>query len=1127
MMVIFVSRCQKKAIRSTRRVLDAFADRIGDSTWQTVITEDGLAMVKKLLRQSVTKNTAVTCRWIRSRSRSELVWIVGSRNKFNKEGIVPVNTTQRNIQHDEWENNWERLPQIKALTAIASLFHDWGKCSVLFQEKLKPKNKTIKNKVADPLRHEWVSCALLHALVVHSGNQTKDDAWLGLLHNWTFDESELVNIVQSNRVGFLEKLPPIAQVVAWMILSHHKLPFLYDEADRTGYHKIEKNKFGSIFESINEKWGYKNSENADKCFEFKFGLLKNSSILEDQVKMWAGRLIDEKEKLLMLFNNESLRLVLNYARLSLILSDHYISSSEAENKRNDNQKLFANTDNKGELKQKLDEHLVKVSKQTVKIVRNLAYFCDQMEKVYDVKTLKQKSPAEFAWQDNVAEKIKRFRNESTNQGEAGWFVVNMASTGCGKTIANAKIMKAVSEDGDGLRYILALGLRTLTLQTGDEYRDKIGLNNEELAVLIGSTVVKELHNQKVSDLNNYSVENEDELLLKEELDFSGCSEAGFLDVFFQNEDKKMTEKNKAFLYKPILACTIDHIIAATEMVRGRKHILPFLRLMSSDLVIDEIDDFEKQDLIAIGRLVHLAGMLGRNVTLSSATIPPSLAEGLFNAYREGWKCHCDFYKKTEEEKPKPIIGAWCDEFSSKVENVNCCDDYAKRHEGFVKKRIDELQKQVVKRKGYIVRCGHLRELQGGFNDIKKGESRRQRYFELIKDTAKKLHSVHYSIDKKTGKKVSFGVVRLANTIPCVELGEYLIEADWGDDFAPKVIIYHSRQVLLLRHELGRHLDAVLKRKEKEGEEPLVFSDPIIRKHLDEAAEGNVLFVLVATPIEEIGRDHDFDWAVVEPSSFRSLIQLAGRVLRHRLVVNDIVTPNIAIMQYNLKGLEEKEKTDDDGKCVFNRPGYEKNKSYSFETHDMVHLVDENGLMQGVNAIPRIKKRSDIKPKEKLVDLEHFIMNEFKDTSNSGPETLAGWLTGFWWLTALPQQLNRFRESSPEIQLYLVWEKGKFVFKEKEDNGIFVSCSVEYGIKFLDNETNENRWWLPQDYQNYGQALKRQVSRDVDMETLTPEEKEEKLTAMSKRFGEVRIRSGEEGLVYSDQFGLVGKKYCCF
>lgn len=100
MMVTFVSQCEKKALARTRRVLDAFANRIGDRTWQTIITEDGLVAVKKLLRKTVTKNTAVACHWIRSRSRSELLWIVGNRNQFNSEGIVAVNWTQQDVFMD-------------------------------------------------------------------------------------------------------------------------------------------------------------------------------------------------------------------------------------------------------------------------------------------------------------------------------------------------------------------------------------------------------------------------------------------------------------------------------------------------------------------------------------------------------------------------------------------------------------------------------------------------------------------------------------------------------------------------------------------------------------------------------------------------------------------------------------------------------------------------------------------------------------------------------------------------------------------------------------------------------------------------------------------------------------------
>ncbi|MCK5783710.1 MAG: CRISPR-associated endonuclease Cas3'', partial [Desulfobacterales bacterium] len=97
MMVTFISQCEKNALKKTRRVLDAFANRIGDNTWQTVITQEGLNAVKKLLRKTASKSTAVSCHWIRSRSRSQFLWVVGNKSKFDARGVVPVNYTNKII----------------------------------------------------------------------------------------------------------------------------------------------------------------------------------------------------------------------------------------------------------------------------------------------------------------------------------------------------------------------------------------------------------------------------------------------------------------------------------------------------------------------------------------------------------------------------------------------------------------------------------------------------------------------------------------------------------------------------------------------------------------------------------------------------------------------------------------------------------------------------------------------------------------------------------------------------------------------------------------------------------------------------------------------------------------------
>lgn len=1118
MMVTFISQCEKKALNRTRRVLDAFANRIGERTWQTIITEEGLIAVKKLLRQSVSKNTAVACHWMRSRVRSELVWIVGNRRQFNAEGIVPVNSTLKNHQHSKWENDWTYLPVIKALVAVSALLHDWGKATVLFQKKLKDGSKK-----SDPLRHEWLSCLLLNALVKLSGQTDQDDNWLNMLINGDFDEQQLVIIINRNSTESqkpLTNLPQMAQLVAWLILTHHRLPCLFDKNERSKWCDQEMSNLQDMLKQITEQWGYQSkSEEADydnrlkDCFQFQHGLLSNSSPWRKAIKKWASRLKDQQTQVQTLMANGAWRIVLHHARLSLMLGDHYYSSLDADETWQSPIELYANTD-KHKFKQKLDEHLVGVNEQALKVSQSLARFTTDMDVANDVKSLKQKSPKGYEWQDIAVDKIKAFKlqNETVLSKGCGWFIVNMASTGCGKTIANAKIMAALSADGNSLRYILALGLRTLTLQTGDEYRNKIKLGADELAVLIGSAAVKELHDKNKAEIKEIDYYEElgsesMEQLLDEELDFEETAPvADFLDAIILKKDPNKSRKNKAFLYKPVLACTIDHIIAATETTRGGKYILPCLRLLSSDLVIDEVDDFDGKDLIAIGRLIHLAGMLGRKVMISSATIPPAVAEGFFNAYQEGWRLHTAF-KNTSS----PIVCAWVDEFTTQVNQLDktdssgLCRQYKDTHQQFIDKRIDKLQRQIIRRKAYIVPCQDI------YQDVKNNaESRQERYFEKMQQAAISLHQLHHLIDNDTGKKISFGVIRMANIPPCIKLSKYLIKSPWPENITPKIMAYHSRQVLLLRSQQEKHLDDVLKREKEIDGIPHPLRNSIIRDHIKTTPTENILFILVATPVEEVGRDHDFDWAVIEPSSYRSIIQLGGRVRRHRQ--SGVDQANIAIMQYNLRALRN------DGKPAYYRPGYETASSNKLISHDLCQLLDESALNHAVNAIPRIQQPKTLQPKTRLADLEHNVLAHYlMSYEKKGPQSLQAWLSEYWWLTAVPQQFNRFRESQPEIQLYLVWLDGDPKFYERHYEGSLVKCQNVYGIK---NESveghNQQHLWLDRSYEK---AL-RQFSQPKEVEQIGGQ-MEQQMHQNSQRYGELMLPKREnKRFVYSDQFGLL-------
>ena len=247
MMVVFTSRSEKKAVYTVRRILDSFADRIGTDTWKGIITADGLEAVHTLLRKNATKSMAVSCQWIRSRSRSELVWVVGNRDAFSTSGIIPVNTTRKNINHEEWENNWHYMPLLKALVAMAALFHDVGKASDYFQRKLK--DRLLE---ADPYRHEWVSCKLVEGLVYITTSEADDTIWLEALKNDKVDFSLLIEYVKDNiKIAdggefkdSLKLLPPVAKIICYLILSHHRLPL---PNKYEGYSDDEKTLFSELW----------------------------------------------------------------------------------------------------------------------------------------------------------------------------------------------------------------------------------------------------------------------------------------------------------------------------------------------------------------------------------------------------------------------------------------------------------------------------------------------------------------------------------------------------------------------------------------------------------------------------------------------------------------------------------------------------------------------------------------------------------------------------------------------------------------------------------------------------------------------------------------------------------------
>lgn len=171
MNILLISQCDKRALTETRRILDQFAERKGDRTWQTPITQAGLETLHRLLRKTARKNTAVACHWLRGRDHAELLWIVGDTRRFNTEGNTPTNTTQRDVLRAQDENDWLSGEDIRLLAGLAALFHDLGKACQAFQQRL----RSDKPQPANIYRHEWVSLRLLQGFV----GSDDDAGWHG------------------------------------------------------------------------------------------------------------------------------------------------------------------------------------------------------------------------------------------------------------------------------------------------------------------------------------------------------------------------------------------------------------------------------------------------------------------------------------------------------------------------------------------------------------------------------------------------------------------------------------------------------------------------------------------------------------------------------------------------------------------------------------------------------------------------------------------------------------------------------------------------------------------------------------------------------------------------------------
>ena len=1109
MNVLLVSQCDKRALAETRRILDQFAERRGERTWQTPITQAGLDTLRRLLRKTARKNTAVACHWIRGLDHSELLWVVGDRSRFNAEGTVPTNTTARNVLRSRDENDWHTGEDILLLVTLAGLLHDLGKACAAFQWRLWSTEPPSRNLY----RHEWVSVRLFQAFV----GDDDDASWLArLARPSAADDGYWIGRLQRDGLDPdcdkpFAVLPPLAQALAWLVLTHHRLPVRPGpDGIRLGAKlpAFNPGELTALLAQVDAGWNEQCSETAHEkiapYWQFPHGLPVTTQAWRQRAARVARRLLALRQKP---GKGDWLAnpYVMHVSRLALMLADHHYSSLEdpedpqrvpgesgyplAANTR------FDGTERRRVVNQTLDEHLVGVARHGSELSYALPRFELHLPRLARHKGLKRRSDdPRFRWQDQAADLAAGMRQAAE---AGGAFLVNMASTGCGKTLANARVMYALADPRLGMRCSFALGLRTLTLQTGRAYRKTLRLGDDELAIRVGGAASRELDDFRAQRAEAQGSASAQPLL-------DGDDEGGVL----YEGDTSHPLLTRAFrdpamrslLAAPMLTCTIDHLVPATESQRGGRQIAPMLRLMSSDLVLDELDDFDIDDLPAVARLVHWAGMLGARVLISSATLPPALVQGMFEAYRDGRALYaCN--RGRRPGKIEPVACAWIDEFEQR--RLDCADvaAFKQEHGRFVERRYETLRQAPARRRMELLPFAP----RGGRRDLASGTAER------VRDAITILHQRHADTDPVSGRRVSFGLMRMANIGPLVDVALALYRLGAPPGMRLHLCVYHSRYPLLMRSAIESMLDRVLNRHDPKA----VFAQPEVRSALDAHDEPDQVFVVLGSPVTEVGRDHDYDWAVVEPSSMRSIIQLAGRVWRHRPQL-ECTEPNVIVFDRNLRYWRHRDR------AAFVRPGFETEIRWRLADKPLGELLRPSER-DVIDARSRIRAAEQLKYKTSFVDLEHARLEA---------TMLGGMADGqrdlcahHWWslprvdslLGAVLQQQQSFREASGgEVDACLMFDEdgeGPHLYKvpllrqrKRGEETAFIEANAM--LDTLPDTAVEGVGIAPWGVPDYLAEL-----------TELAESRGLSLRACGQRYGQVTLRNHERGWSFHPALGF--------
>lgn len=1111
MNVIIIDASEKKAARRSRRILSQWFPQLGPDTYSGRLSEEGLRDLVKLLRTAASRNTAIAIHKVVTRDRQELVTIIGNKSHFNEQGHWAFRVSTRKVLMRK-QTPLELL--LKEVNKLSGLMHDLGKMMVQFQEFLR--GIGIGQRVRHDTLGYWIfQQALMRSL---TSKKSTDLEWLTLLQNpeaffanavdtetgvIRLDARTLSSISEPNPLesldpqlsktlyspGFREQLP-LGLAVGWLILTHHRLiqpnkAYKYKEEfpspSLLRHVNLHVPNMPDLnFKTITKEVPWKHPQwvaAVSRCATAILSLLHaNPSLIgllkEKQQETYFGGL-------------------LYIQRPALIVGDQLASTQQADVLRRKGTKksfakdlLYANSverqpDFAGDY---LQTHLLSVSKKAG-FIQDLILNAKDWFPSVSTDNLLPNNPlvqdiprdSRFYWQKLAADRLGKLENVANRPA----FIGLVSAPGSGKTLAAIRILKALSQ-GE-FRVTVGLGLKSLTFQTGTAYKEKIGFSEEDVAVLVGDKAARMIYDANRKDLQVPSTPSDiaapqagSESLIAEAENFSFEGDvyaprgAWFSSLQPPNRITSgggiFSNKLARLIDAPILVCTVDHLAHVTGMLRPGDAKL-ILRVASSDLILDELDGYSSNDLATLGKLVFLHGVYGRRVLVMSGSMSSSLVSSFHDAWLRGIKV----FQTVKGNAEVPVAALISNLTEPVIMHGVAPESFEAQAKDFCFAFGDELEKQPGKVKADI-------------HDMSTDIDRGIRWEESIVSAALKLHRANSVIDSESGKPFSAGFVRMNKTRTAQALARHLMRREQQEGEPEiKVICYHSKYPKLLRALIENFLDKAMSR-----EQYAIPPHDLVAKALKSAKDTGVILIVPTTSIEETGRDHDFDWAILEPSSARSAIQAAGRVSRHRERTRDtvnlyILDTTIAALEgsslpYGRAGLQDNPKFSNTAAWLVKHPKKDGELARDLDAAQIRYELGSSDIVTSTEQLlPMNKWKKKLTPREALVVPEEFEESRLSALGHvellsklggPGGEALQTTLKGFFnsggakvkdilWLDARHARAFGFRQSSHVPELTVCINYANFnSFRVVDENGVLrevvphAAVSIKYPERAL-------------------------------------------------------------------------------